>query len=431
MVESKSCNISVSKPALEFQPSKQPSDISIRPIRTYDLNAIAQSSPYFPNSTLAIKAACTLAPDIEFTAAADRWMASRSVQATNSVGQHRGRYIRDTTKDSYEQYFRSLTLFFAGYNLGDIQLGNLEAYQSARLQGAAPFIRYRRPQDAKDKICNGVLIPAVGKTACPTKPKKVNQEIGLLMRLMKRADCWTNELEEFYQPLLEDEEEVARALSPEQQRLWLETSRKKERWNVVHWYSIVAFETCMSTDEIRGLRLGDINLSQRVVTVARKTSKNVHRHRTIELVGADVLWALDCLMTVARHHGASDAQHYLFPWRAIGGIYDPTKAMSGSGIKVAWNEVRAATGLTWFRQYDCRHTAITRLAESGVPIDVIMARAGHVSQKMRQHYTHISQASQRKWLEHSQRFHHVSPTPSPTVPSYSPFSSYQLSQRSA
>jgi integrase len=131
-------------------------------------------------------------------------------------------------------------------------------------------------------------------------------------------------------------------------------------------------------------------------------------------------------MTVARHRGACDAQHYLFTWRALGGIYDPTKPMSESGIKVGWNEVRAATGLKWFRQYDCRHTAITRLAESGVPVDVIMARAGHVSQKMRQHYTHISQASQRKWLEHSQRFHRVQPAgpPPSALPSYSPFNSY-------
>ena len=278
---------------------------------------------------------------------------------------------------------------------------------------------------------DGVLIPAVGKMPCPVKPKKVNQEVGLLMRLMKRANCWTNDLEENYQPLLDDEEEMPRALCSEQQRLWLEVSRGQERWNVVHWYSILAFETCMSTDEIRGLRVGDINLSQRVVTVPRKTSKNVHRQRTIEVVSADALWALDCLMTVARQLGAVEPQHYVFPWRVKIGLYDPTRAMSVSGIKAGWGEVRTASGLTWFRQYDCRHTAITRLAEAGVPVGVIMSRAGHVSEKMRRHYTHISQSSQRKWLEHSQRFHHVLPVSPTTDRSHTPFSPYAPLQRSA
>jgi len=89
------------------------------------------------------------------------------------------------------------------------------------------------------------------------------------------------------------------------------------------------------------------------------------------------------------------------------GEFDPEKPMSESGIKVPWNEVRAQSGLTWFRQYDCRHTAITRLAEEGVPTDIIMARAGHISEKMRRHYTHISQSAQRKWIERAQTIHHT------------------------
>jgi integrase len=105
--------------------------------------------------------------------------------------------------------------------------------------------------------------------------------------------------------------------------------------------------------------------------------------------------------------------------------------MSVSGIKAGWGEVRTASGLTWFRQYDCRHTAITRLAEAGVPVDVIMSRAGHVSEKMRRHYTHISQSSQRKWLEHSQRFHHVTPSAQTMDRPPAPFSSYTPFQKSA
>jgi integrase len=398
------------------------SPLNIQNGEIMDFSAIAQASPYFQGTTPVIQPACILTPNVYFPDAAKQWLTSRSVQGTS--GPHRGRYIRENTRRSYEHYLRSLELFFAGYRLGDIHLGDLEKYQGARLQGSAPFIRFRRPQDAKDRKVDGQLVPALGKTPCPVKPKKINQELSLLMRVMKRANCWTHDLEENYQVLLDDEEEIPRAFTQEQQRVWLDISRKRDRWNVVHWYSILAFETCMSTDEIRGLRLGDINLAQRIITVARKTAKNVHRQRTIEIVSADALWAIDCLMAVARNLGASQPLHYLFPWRVHIGVYDPTRGMSESGIKLAWSEVRAASGLTWFRQYDCRHTAITRLAEAGVPTDVIMARAGHVSEKMRRHYTHISQASQRQWLEHSQRFHHVTPATSGIDRSYVPPSQY-------
>lgn len=369
------------------------------------INCAAPSSPYQPLPT---KPACSISAEDEFSDAARRWMESRSVKAMS--GTRSVRYIRKNTAESYQQYIRSLDLFFAGHKLGDIRAGNLAAYQEARICGREPFIRYRRPQDAKDKMKGGVLTPAKGKTSCPVKPKKVNQELGLLQHIMKRASCWSDEIEELYQPLLDDENEVPRALSPEEQRHWLEVAASQTRWDVVYWYSILAFDTCMSTDEIRGLRLGDINTIQRVVTVARKTAKNGHRARTIELVGGDVLWAVERLLSVARYHGAMEPQHYLFPWRVKIGVYDPTRPMSESGIKVAWNEVRQQSCLKWFRQYDCRHTAITRLAEAGVPTDVIMSRSGHVSEKMRRHYTHISQASQRKWLEHSQHFHHVDRT---------------------
>lgn len=346
---------------------------------------------------------CSITADLEFSSAAHRWIESRSIKAL--PGAITARYIRKNTEDSYQQYIRTLELFFAGMKLGDIGLIHLASYRNARLNGAEPFIRYRRPQDAKDKMQGGILIPAKGKTSCPAKPKKVNQELGLLQHIMKRANCWSGEMEELYEPLLDEEDEVPRALSPEEQRRWLDCSRTKPEWNVAYFYSILAFGTCMSTDEIRGLRLGDINLFQRVIIVSRGKVRS--RARTIELVGADVLWALEGLIARAGELGAKEFGHYLFPWRVKMGEYDPNKPMSESGIKVAWNQVRAISGLKWFRQYDCRHTAITRLAETGVPMAVIKSRAGHISDKMSNHYTHISQSAQRKWMEHSQSYHRI------------------------
>jgi integrase len=70
--------------------------------------------------------------------------------------------------------------------------------------------------------------------------------------------------------------------------------------------------------------------------------------------------------------------------------------MSDSGMKKPWEVVRVAAQLPWLRIHDLRHTAITRMAEAGVPIPVIMAVAGHVTAQMHHHYTSISMAA--KWL---------------------------------
>jgi hypothetical protein len=57
-------------------------------------------------------------------------------------------------------------------------------------------------------------------------------------------------MEKYYQPLLDYETEIPRALTPEEQRRWLDINRSREWWNVIHWSSIALFETCMSANEI-------------------------------------------------------------------------------------------------------------------------------------------------------------------------------------
>lgn len=342
------------------------------------------------------KMLATITADLTFAEAASRWLESRA-PIHGAV-----RYLRENSLTSYQNYIKTLNLFFAEMPLRKIHAGHFREYQRARSRGDEPFVRFRRPQDAMSRtLPNGTVLPPKGKTPCPAKPKKINQELGLLKSIMQRAGCWGAELEQYHQPLLDDQDEIPRSLTPHEQKLWLEVSRMSPKWNIVYWYSILAFDTCMSTDELRGLRLGDINMFQRVLRVPRKSAKNHYRERTIELVGGDVLWAVEQLLLRARDLGATEPQHYLFPSRTARDNFDPTQPMSESGIKRQWNDVRNASKLTWFRQYDCRHTAITRLAESGVPIDIIMARAGHVSEKMRRHYTHISQSAQRRWMEHA------------------------------
>jgi hypothetical protein len=60
-----------------------------------------------------------------------------------------------------------------------------------------------------------------------------------------------------------------------------------------------------------------------------------------------------------------------------------------SSWRTAWRSLRNAAGLTHVRFHDGRHTALTRLAEKGVPDWVIRAQFGHVSPAMMAVYSHV------------------------------------------
>lgn len=334
-----------------------------------------------------------IAPDLPFSQAAALWLDSRSFRAApNAIS---ARYIRESTETSYRQYVSSLELFFGQLPLDKIHLGHLRQYQEARVTGAAPFIRKRRPNK------NVVAAP------CPAGPKKANQELSILKMILRRAGCWTQEMDEFYERFEERPSEVQRALTAEEQQRWLDVAMFKERWHIVYWYSVLAFDTSMSTNEIRALRLGDVNMIQRVVNVSQRGAKNRYRQRTIPIQSADALWALEQLILRARELGAIAPQHFLFPYRRPPGPWDATQPMSVSGIKRQWNEVRSACrfdgkdGRPSFRPYDTRHTALTRWAENGVPPEVARARAGHMGDVMMGNYVHIYEAVQRKWFASS------------------------------
>ena len=230
-----------------------------------------------------------ISPGLSFRAAAAVWLGSRTF---NSVpGAVSARFIRKTTDQSYRQYVGSLNLFFADLQLDKIHIGHLRQYQEARVTGAEPFHRKRRPNKNEEV------------KACPASPKKCNQELSILKMILRRAGCWSTELEEFYEPFSEDVSEIPRALTQADRQRWLDVALAKPRWHLVYWYSVLAFETSMSTNEIRSLRIGDVNLQHRVLSVPPAGAKNRYRARTIPLHSASVMWSAEQLIERARDLG--------------------------------------------------------------------------------------------------------------------------------
>lgn len=325
----------------------------------------------------------TISGNMTFEDAFNRWIENLTIQRAGVVTN--ARYLSERGISDLKQYARAASRFFGRIPLEKIHAGHLMTYQQARA--------------VCDNTVNGE--GADGKEngwAAPAGANLIRKEVQVVVRLMKAAAVWDKDkMARTWRPLEVVVNDVPRALTPREQQTWLETVSRRPEWQTIYWYTIVGLETSCSSNELRGLRLGDIFLDNGTLEVRMASAKNVHRKRTIPLVSEQVVWALSKLMEQARERGAREPYHYLFPKHISANRYNPSKPMTVSGIKKPWNAVRRAAGLPDFRIYDLRHTAITRMAEAGVPIPVMLDFAGHISLAMQRHYTHISMNAKRRW----------------------------------
>lgn len=317
-----------------------------------------------------------LSADLLFPQAFELWLSHRMI-GTPDLHFHvtDASYLAPKTIRDYQACAKALSKFFGRLSLGEIHIGHLREYQLARA------------------FCD----VEVGKWSRPCGANRINKEVAMLVCILRAARCWGEEQESFFQPLRTIEKDIPRAMTPEEQERFLAIAGNCKEWQFILWYSVLALQTTASTNELRALRRGDVLLAQGVLQIRREGAKNKYRIRTIPLETPEVVWALERLLDRARELGSTGPHHYLFPFAESRKHYDPLRPMSDSGLKKRWNAVRMAAGLDWLRPYDLRHAAITRMAEAGVPIQVIMSFAGHMTLRMQQHYTAISMAAKRKW----------------------------------
>jgi integrase len=320
-----------------------------------------------------------LTPQMRFAEAFDIWITHKTIDYGAIVSN--ARFISARGERDLRQYFRAAAKFFHSLRMDEIMVGHLREYQKARALN---------------------LIRTAAGEAHPWERRAganlIRKEIAVVTRVMRAAGAWTAHHEEFFEPLKVVESDVQRALSPDEQRVWLRAAASRPQWRLVYWWSIVALQTTAATNEMRSLRRSDIFLDQGIINVRSEGAKNKHRIRTIPLSSEEVVWALDCLLKRADDMGADKPFHYLFPLHITASRYNPLEPMTVFGMRKPWDAVRREAGLEWLRMYDLRHTAITRMAEAGMPIQVIMSFAGHISPRMQQHYTQISMQAKRRWM---------------------------------
>lgn len=325
-----------------------------------------------------------LTPSLTFSSAFEIWITRRIIH--NAGIWSNARYISPRTERDLRQYAKAAAKFLGSLRLEEIHAGHLREYQRARA------------------VCDR----SAGDWEQAAGANLIRKEVQTIRRVLLAAGAWEDHHEEAWEPLQAVHNDVPRAMSPDEQHRFLHLAGGRAEWQTVYCYSLVALQTTASTNELRALRIGDIFLSQGTIQIRTEGAKNKFRVRTIPLQTPEVVWALQVLIDRARElaeraieadrfHGPVGPHCYVFPFHLYHDVYDPLRPMSVWGLRKPWEDIRTAAKLEWLRPYDLRHTAITRMAEAGVPIQVIMSFAGHMSQKMQLHYTSISMAAKREW----------------------------------
>lgn len=196
---------------------------------------------------------------------------------------------------------------------------------------------------------------------------------------------------------------------------------------LLHTVVSLALNTALRKNEIRILRWDQIDLFKRTLIVGRaKTEGGSGRVVPLNIIayGALVRWA-------GKFPNAKP-RDFVFPSCENARI--DTKRPDASRIDVsrpimswrtAWRRALADAGLE-IRFHDLRHCCVTKLAESQVSEQTLMAIAGHMSRAMVEHYSHIRMAAKRAAVEGiarqaqaadfetgvNQNVHQVSRTPS-------------------
>jgi integrase len=239
--------------------------------------------------------------------------------------------------------------------------------------------------------------------------RTVNMELGILRRILKRAKRWQL-LAEDIKPLPE-RHNVGQALQHGQKLTLLKAAESRPEWQLARLAATLALNTTMRACEIRGLQWRDVDFMEHILTVRR--SKTEAGERVLPLNAAAWTAILELReRSKLLFNSEPEPGWYLFPHGegqgpvakpksrpgpAISVKPDPTKPMTT--WRTAWRNLTKEAGLPGLRFHDLRHHAITELAESTASDQTIMAIAGHVSQKMLAHYSHVRLEAKRQALD--------------------------------
>jgi len=195
---------------------------------------------------------------------------------------------------------------------------------------------------------------------------------------------------------LEEPRDAGRALSVEEEQSLL-SAAAKNRSPVILPFVKIALLTGLRLGEIRKLTWDRIDLENRTLTVGKAKTKagtgrqipmHAELHRTFSQHAAWLARKLEKPLEPSWH---------VFPRMNRRRPVDPIRPVGA--VKSAWESVRETAGVSGFRFHDLRHTALTHLAEAGVPEETLKSIMGHMSRAMLERYSHIRMAAKRTAID--------------------------------
>jgi len=295
-------------------------------------------------------------------------------EAIDQYAEERRSQVSERMAGWWKEMGRPLAGFFGDKPLRKISSADLTAYQNAR-------------------------------TDLGRAPKTVNSELSVLRQVLKHAKLWYSFAEDYKalrntkppagQALTDDDQarlfQVARSNPEPDHECRCLTERMHQVWfprMAVWFFAYVAatldFFCGLRACEIKGLQWKHVAWEDRRLSIRRSKTPAGWRDPSLN---DTCLEALCELHASAQRLGFNDPEHFLFPWHGQHKQLDPTRPMTS--WRTAWRSLRKAAGLPHVRFHDGRHTALTRLAEKGVPDWVIRAQFGHVSPAMMGVYSHV------------------------------------------
>jgi integrase len=222
-------------------------------------------------------------------------------------------------------------------------------------------------------------------------PKTVNGELSVLRQVLKRARLWYRFVDD-YVTLRNQKPPVGTALTSDEQQRLFEIAQTRPSWLYAYVATTLSFYCGLRACEIKALRWRDVDLDNALLHVRRSKTAAGWRAPTLNATCIHVVCYLHDKAATVRF---AEPDHFVFPWHGRNKRLDPTKGMTS--WRTAWRNIRKAAGLGHVRFHDSRHTAITTLAEKGLPDWVIQAQVGHVAPEMMKTYSHI----RREALNHA------------------------------
>lgn len=279
---------------------------------------------------------------LPFSKAAVAWLETR-----------RG-YISPKTFHEYELNIKTLSVFFSDFRLQEISSDQIRAYQQMRRAKCGPFA--------------------------------INHECSVLQQMLKRIGRW-GEIAPNYQPLPLPKTKVGRALRDEEKARLFRIAATNPNWEAALLFAVISANTTTGPKETATLRLKDIDIERRILSVQPEGAKNVHRVRPIPL-NDEAFRAANLALARAKRLGSVEPEHYIFPFRIHRALFDPTRHQTS--FKTAWKKMVAAADLPGFRMYFLRHHAISVLLENpNNSEETVEAIAGHVSREQKKAYSHV------------------------------------------